>query len=537
MSARGGVRSGAPVHSKGGTPLPHHTNVSLLQVGDIVLHYANGALRSLSRVVARPERRERPSELGEKWQAEGHFCALEYHDLVEPIQLAQIASRTADAGPFYGEGAVKQIYMSQLSSEFFRSFVDQFAHRLPPELGLSRVGAGEGSVVSDDGKRWTVVDDPEAVSLAETVADFANRCRVANLNYGVRHEAMVRSFVVSLATKGFVILTGLSGSGKTRLALAFGEWLGPGRCCVVATRPDWTSPDALLGFENQLSRRVDGNYAWSVPDVLAFMLEASREPDVPHLLVLDEMNLAHVERYFADVLSGMESRKDVLPNLECTAEGEWRPVAGGPARLPLPSNLLVVGTVNIDETTYMFSPKVLDRANTLEFRVHTDDLNATGARIGPLDPAPEHLVRSFHRWATVDVDVGPPNEVVRSGLVSLHQLLSRFGREFGHRTFADALRFASLFAVAGGEGDLAALDLQVLQKALPKFHGSMREIAEPLRQLGEWCFFGPTAAVEERSDFDPVAPPAGTPALPLAFDKVQRMMRRLRANHFVGFAE
>ena len=97
------------------------------------------------------------------------------------------------------------------------------------------------------------------------------------------------------------------------------------------------------------------------------MLRAARDPSRPYLLILDEMNLAHVERYLADVLSGIESRAEVLPNLTLK-DGSWLPDAVMP-RIALPRNLFIVGTVNVDETTYLFSPKVLDRANTIEFRV------------------------------------------------------------------------------------------------------------------------------------------------------------------------
>ncbi len=92
---------------------------------------------------------------------------------------------------------------------------------------------------------------------------------------------------------------------------------------------------------------------------------------MPYLLLLDEMNLAHVERYFSDFLSGVESRAAVVPNLQ----GE-RMASGGAMqaqpRIPVPRNLVVVGTVNVDETTYQFSPKVLDRAFTFEVRTTTE---------------------------------------------------------------------------------------------------------------------------------------------------------------------
>ncbi|MCY3606804.1 MAG: hypothetical protein OXG57_00025, partial [Acidimicrobiaceae bacterium] len=229
-------------------------------------------------------------------------------------------------------------------------------------------------------------------TLKEVVDAFIDATSASGLSFGTRHETVIRSFVTALATKPFVILTGLSGSGKTRLAQAFGQWLGAMK--VVAVRPDWTSPDSLLGFENALSEQSDGRYAWNVPDTLRFILEARDNPDQPHLLLLDEMNLAHVERYFADVLSGMESGEPVVPDL-VRGPGttyRWRKDSTEPA--PLPENLFVVGTVNIDETTYMFSPKVLDRANTFEFRVETDDLVARIER-RELEPAGQDLAKGF----------------------------------------------------------------------------------------------------------------------------------------------
>ena len=131
------------------------------------------------------------------------------------------------------------------------------------------------------------------------------------------------------------------------------------------------------------------------PPTLEFLLRAHRDPAAPYVLVLDEMNLAHVERYFADFLSGMESRKPVVPNLSMHDRRVDGSEAGG--RLALPSNVIVIGTVNVDETTYMFSPKVLDRAFVHEFRVTPDELDPTLRRPTSLPAAPSdirhHLVR------------------------------------------------------------------------------------------------------------------------------------------------
>src|SRR5207249_2713757 len=89
--------------------------------------------------------------------------------------------------------------------------------------------------------------DISNVSLADVCRDVAAKLRTAGLDYGSRHDQLVRTAIVSLATKRFLLLTGLSGSGKTRLAVAIGEWFGPDRLKVVPVRPDWTGPDALLG--------------------------------------------------------------------------------------------------------------------------------------------------------------------------------------------------------------------------------------------------------------------------------------------------
>jgi 5-methylcytosine-specific restriction enzyme B len=268
--------------------------------------------------------------------------------------------------------------------------------------------------------------------------------------------------------------------------------------------------------------------------VLKFILAALQDPTVPYLLVLDEMNLAHVERYFADILSGMESDHPVVPNVGLS-DGEWRLVDPAQSRLPVPANLFVVGTVNVDETTYMFSPKVLDRANTIEFRVATSDLQATAPVSIQVEECPRAVARSFLHAATQPAKQSDSSRQVAEWLKVLHQRLTEQGREFGHRTFSEASRFADLLSAAGIEDPLVALDLQVLQKVLPKYHGSVRELSEPLNDLGAWCLFGPGGEVP--AGFEAAEPASATPVLPRSFDKIHRMAKRLKANHFVSFAE
>jgi len=371
--------------------------------------------------------------------------------------------------------------------------------------------------------------------LAEAVADLSSKTKAAGLDYGARHTELIRTALVSLATRRFLILTGLSGSGKTQLGRAIGQWFGQECWRVVAVRPDWTGPDALLGYENGLTDSVGGRHAWNAPETLRFMLRAAANPMRPHLLLLDEMNLAHVERYFADLLSGMESGDPVLANLVKSERGEWR-FGDGPEYIPVPRNLFIVGTVNVDETTYMFSPKVLDRANTIEFRVVTEDLGHAPRHLGTVAAASSGLAAAVLTTSSNTAGQSDASDpwVVES-LHELHRLLGADGREFGHRVFYEALRFARLLKEAGEPDARAALDLQVLQKVLPKFHGSVRQISAPLRRLAAWCYHGP--GVAPAPGFDPLAE-LGTPgSLPLSFDKSLRMLRRLEVSHFVSFAE
>ncbi len=142
---------------------------------------------------------------------------------------------------------------------------------------------------------------------------------------------------------------------------------------LVPVGADWTDNRNVLGFVNHLKNDEDGKPTFQSTPVLDLVLRACADSAHPYFLILDEMNLSHVERYFSDFLSAMESGKAIPVHTEGC---ELRTSSGLriPQAVAIPPNLFVVGTVNVDETTYMFSPKVLDRANVLEFRVEEEDL-------------------------------------------------------------------------------------------------------------------------------------------------------------------
>jgi 5-methylcytosine-specific restriction protein B len=337
-------------------------------------------------------------------------------------------------------------------------------------------------------------------------------------------ERLSRAFLTALATKRFAILTGVSGSGKTQIALRLGDWFGEGRSLLVPVRPDWTGPEPLLGYEDALATpNKDGQRPYHAPEVLQFMLKAAQDPHHAYLLILDEMNLAHVERYFADILSGLESKEAVLPNIQNGYQN---------GKIPLPTNLFIVGTVNVDETTYMFSPKVLDRANTFEFRVETDDLILTESRPTKAQPGDEALVRGF--LAIAQDETFQPIEAFAKHMQTLHRLLAAADWEFGHRVFYEANRFAALLAAAGDASLESALDAQVMQKILPRLHGNRRRLEPTLHALGCFCIdlnYDPDANHAERYKALKDQPAK----LPIARAKIKRMLRDLRDNQFTSF--
>lgn len=389
-----------------------------------------------------------------------------------------------------------------------------------------------GAAVDSGAPDPAQVTTPIATATIQ-VSDLLRAFRVELDRAGLSFpEHLAVRFLCGLLAKPFVILAGLSGSGKTQLAAALGRWLGPDRAYVAAVRPDWTGSEALFGYENLLvAPSADGRAAWSVPPVLEFLLSAAADPEEPYLLVLDEMNLAHVERYFADALSGMESGSAVIPNLskDC-ADGVWRPAVEGPARLAWPSNLLVVGTVNVDETTYQFSSKVLDRSTTIEFRTETAALAGEPPKPDLIEVAPSEarrrLVDRFDDLTTVVSDS------LDKQIQELHAELAEHGREFGHRTYQEMRRYAAIAGATASLDDDEILDHLVLQKVLPRINGSARELKAVIAALATF-----TLGAEVDGATAALATPDGesTPRLPLSAEKLGRMSAELDATHFTSF--
>lgn len=344
-------------------------------------------------------------------------------------------------------------------------------------------------------------------------------------------------FIASLLTKPFIILTGLSGSGKTKLAQSFAMWIceNEDQYCLVPVGADWTNREPLLGFPNALQ---SNEYIKPDNRVLDLLISAIENQDKPYFLILDEMNLSHVERYFADFLSVMESgRKFSLHNgLEY-----WNDV---PAEIELPNNLFIIGTVNIDETTYMFSPKVLDRANVIEFRVTAEEMKNyldknTILELNKLKSAGADMAASFIKLAKDKSLKTNDSQVLQTELLNFFSELKRTGAEFGYRSASEIFRFAAVInTIEPGWSVPEIIDAAVMQKLLPKVHGSRRKLEPVLKTLGNLCLqpgqnFDDFVASKSEINFN------GSERIkyPLSLEKILRMYQGLIDNGFTSYAE
>ena len=314
-----------------------------------------------------------------------------------------------------------------------------------------------------------------------------------------------RRYITSLLAKPFVILTGNSGTGKTRISKQFAEYLewesdeGKKNWVIIPVGADWTDNTKILGYYNPLAE--DGNGKYEKTKIVELIEEANRHKEIPYFVILDEMNLSHVERYFSDFLSHMET-----PDTPFELEGYTR-------RLDYPENMFVVGTVNIDETTYMFSPKVLDRANVIEFKPQKEDVfkvfSAAGT-VGKMVPVNDGSAQTFlnlakeirtgkfavdedltHYYTDVDGDFTGSNLDYVEGVFSdIYEIVQKYDFEFAFRTVKEIRNYiaAAYELLEKTEFNLnQIIDEQLLQKILPKIHGNKKEIGQMLEEITGLC--------------------------------------------------
>lgn len=438
----------------------------------------------------------------------------------------------------------------------------RFKHMLTMLEAVGAVAAKDTKYIAWNSailRRLAKTETKNNTAILGLIDQFVLDCAASYL--ATNKEAPLR-FTASCSSKRFLILTGLAGSGKTKLAQAFARWITPPNgndgetnACysIVPVGADWTGNENILGYPNGLDKET-----YISKPALDLIIHAGAHEDVPHFLILDEMNLSHVERYFADILSVIESEEGIQLYDGAARQANGNPI---PNSVELPKNLFIIGTVNVDETTYMFSPKVLDRANVIEFRMDAGELE--GFLGNPAKPELKNLDGKGASFGKAFVDaaknpVAVPADVKAAydaEMLLLFKTLQGHGAEFGYRTAYETARFIHFYKLLGNhpDGDTTwfpgAFDRVVFQKLLPKLHGSRAKLGPVLKKLWFLCVNDAVArgvdalkAAEEaaRSTDKKAEPsvvvPAGAP-YPLSAEKIGRMWRLLIENGFASFAE
>ena len=327
---------------------------------------------------------------------------------------------------------------------------------------------------------------------------------------------------------------------------------------IVPVGADWTDNRNVVGFVNHLRKDGQQKPIYQSTPVLDLLLRAADDPFRPYFLILDEMNLSHVERYFADFLSAMESKKPIPLHQE---RHSLRTPSGAlvPDAVSFPDNFFVIGTVNVDETTYMFSPKVLDRANVIEFRVGAEQAKAfllqTEKHVATTTPALGapigFLTLSRRARGLAEPALASPSGPVltecRKSLQDLFELLHGARLEFAFRTITEITRYLHVSFESAPEKSAwswdSSMDAQVLQKILPKLHGSRRRLEAILIALATYCEKRDVEAsqklLQREAELNgyPSANPPSLVAFPLSRTKLLEMIEAVRRDQFVSFIQ
>lgn len=381
----------------------------------------------------------------------------------------------------------------------------------------------------------------------------------AKTNYSP--SALSTSYLTAMRTKPFLLLAGISGTGKSRIVkqMAFescpdipalrNDKTAPGNYELIEVKPNWHDSSELLGYESEI-----GGPHYVVTPFVRFLVKAMRYPDVPFFVCMDEMNLAPVEQYFAEFLSVLESRKllsdgtitseplikaDIFSkyadqlhrDLDITDTETYKAVYDRLKNdgLRLPSNLIVVGTVNMDETTHQFSRKVIDRAMTIEMNIEDAETPFKnffegGDALHYYDnPQPKELflpkvVQASEALSILRAeDASYLKENVPGLLHSLNSALNGTPFKIAYRVQNELILY--FFSLREENPDEAAeallaqaMDAILMMKVLPRIEGDEDLLDKPLKALAQF-----------------------TENYPQASRKIAEMQERLPQAHFTCF--
>ena len=267
---------------------------------------------------------------------------------------------------------------------------------------------------------------------------------------------MIRLFISSLASTKLVILQGISGTGKTSLAYAWGKFLKHDSC-IASVQPSWRDRTELFGYFNEFTKKFNET------EVLKELYVAGYTDDI-YTVILDEMNISRVEYYFAEMLSILE-----MPNVdEWIVEivpSAWKndPAHLIEGKIKIPPNVWYIGTINNDDSTFMVTDKVYDRAMPI-------DINDKGKVFEPIDTPAQDINYSYlFKKFQEGIQNNPIREETLKKIEEMDDyVIKHFRIAFGNRIVAHMRKFVPVYVACGGD-EISGIDYFIARKILRKF--------------------------------------------------------------------
>ena len=322
------------------------------------------------------------------------------------------------------------------------------------EQGENGIRFAKLNTIDEEYKTYKIKDYGNSFTLPELCENFRNfAASKLRLYYTID---MMRLFISALASTKLVILQGISGTGKTSLAYAWGKFLKHDSC-VASVQPSWRDRTELFGYFNEFTKKFNET------DVLKEMYVAGYTDDV-YTVILDEMNISRVEYYFAEMLSILEMpNKDewiieLVPN---SWKSDPKNIHGG--KLKIPANMWYIGTINNDDSTFMVTDKVYDRAMPI-------DINDKGKAFKPIDTEAQDINYSYlnNLFETAMQE----NQISQDTLDKIELMddyvIRHFRIAFGNRIVSHMKKFVPVFVACGGD-EIAGVDYFIAKKILRKF--------------------------------------------------------------------
>ena len=307
----------------------------------------------------------------------------------------------------------------------------------------------------------------------DTINHIENYIKNQGYNYTYNQ---LSNLYLSLKTKPFTILAGISGTGKSKIIRLFADSINADYT-LISIRPDWNDATELLGYKNLDDKFIKGQLTKTI-------LKAKQNKNKPHLICLDEMNLARVEYYLSDYLSIIESRKKVGQEI-ITDDIVQFEENNETINLHIPDNIYIIGTVNMDDSTFQFSRKVLDRANTIEFSdVDLDNLFfENNEEVESLNVSNNFLKTTYLKTMDIEEEYREYAKEINKKIIEINEILKKSQKQFAYRVRDEIL----FYLVENKKSNLLhediAFDYQIMQKILPAITGSEESVYQVLIDL------------------------------------------------------